>query len=130
MGAVYGVAKRTLASGYSLSDPIELDTVWQQIDRRSRVQETKVVSLSGQYESELDRIERQFQLQTDLIAPASRDVWEMLFDSHANRETLQVDLTGTIASPGTLYSGYIDGDYSERRNGQIWLQFSFTFIRT
>jgi len=129
MGAIYGTATRALASGYSLNDPIELDTTWQQVDRQTKKIGSKVIALSGQYEAELDRFERRLLLQTDLIAPANRDVWDMLFESHGNEEQLQVDLTGTVASPGTLYSGHIEGYPTERRNGQIWLQFSFTFLR-
>lgn len=127
MGVLTFTVTQSPTGGHVVSDVVQLETQFQQIDPMRRIKKTEQESLSGYVESDLDHRVTIYKLTTDVVAEANKLFWLEFFDSVANREQFTVDLTGTIAAPGTSLNVTLEsGGYEPSRQGMVLSKFSFS----
>lgn len=126
MGVITYTALRSLATGHSASTEYQLETAFQQLDAENREKGTLIETLDGSTEYDFDNLTGFIALTTDIVLHDDLEFWEEFFDSVAGRESFFVDLTGTIASPGTDISVQLHrGGYRPQRDGNLTYKFAF-----
>lgn len=98
MTAITYTAKRNLASGHGAGTSYNLETDAEKIDPVRKVVGSSGVALDGTSEGVIDRIERGWSVQTDIIEEADRPLWEEFIDSVAALESFIFDAYGTTAA--------------------------------
>jgi hypothetical protein len=93
-----------LKGGHSAGTSYKIETNFDSFPREFVFKGAKDEALDGTPEGWLQAIQRQWEIQTDLVLKAAAADWIEFFTSVASAETFQVDFTGTIASPGTNVS--------------------------
>lgn len=130
MGVIKYDAKRNVIGGHTIGVEYSIETAFQQNDPSTAEVGTGRIPLGGGAgEYELDRIDELVALQSDIVTEANLLLWKEFLTSVQAREQFSVDLTGTIASPGTDLDCVIHrGGFNPRRSAaglQLYL-FSFT----
>ena len=120
------VDRGELVSGHVAGTQYQLETAFQGFPRRLVAKGQKDETLDGTPEGWLFALQHEYDLVTDFIALASRDQWREFFSSVMNAETFQLDLTGTIGSPGASISVWLpDDQINEQQIGGVGVQYSF-----
>lgn len=101
MAVITYTARRSLIGGHSIGVAYQIETMFWARPRARVYHGHQSVTLSGLVESHLYRIEGSYQITSDIVAPANLGLWREFIDSVMNRETFNIDFTGTIAAPGT-----------------------------
>lgn len=92
-----------LVPGHVAGQQYQIEIGLQSFPRDWQFNRNESETLDGTPESWLDAIQREWSLQTDYILAANIGAWREFFTSVANRETFQIDFTGTIANPGPSF---------------------------
>lgn len=90
-----------LKGGHSAGTPYQIEINFESFPRELIAKGAKDEALDGTPEGWLQAIQRQWDVQTDLVLKAAAVDWAEFFTSVMSAETFQIDFTGTIASPGT-----------------------------
>ena len=129
MGVLTYTARRNVIAGHTVGVSYQIETDFQVIDDDSPEIGTQQVMLDGSVEYEIDRLDNFVALQSDVVAEANKLLWREFLTSVAGREAFTVDLTGTLASPGTDLSCILhQGRYKPVRAaaGSPYYVFNFT----
>lgn len=130
MGVITYTAKRNVIAGHTINLSYQIETAFQQIDDSTKEKGHLREMLDAvTIEYELDGITDLIQLLSDEVVEADKLLWKEFTTSVQAREIFQVDLTGTIASPGTdlnckIHSG---AGYHPRRSQSGVQQYKFGF---
>ena len=126
MPVITYTAKRSLIGGHTVGLSYKIETQFHARPRGTAFSGERRVTLDGTPESWLDDIVRRYQILSDYIAPAALPNWREFLDSVINGEYFQIDFTGTIASPGTDVSVWMEStQWEEREVGALYRQFNF-----
>lgn len=121
----YTATRQLVGSG---SAEIETDT---QAQERLQIEESEEsVSMSGVgRESQLDRLDFEWQFTTIPVPEADLPRWREFAASVANGETFTIDIDGTQAAPVSVISAsYVKGSYRENRFSKAYLTISFRIL--
>lgn len=91
----YLVGGHTAGNSYQIE--CQLDGYPARFSAKGEIDE----ALDGTPEGWLHALQREYDVQSDLVLLSARPNWREFFTSVINAETFQIDFTGTIASPGT-----------------------------
>lgn len=128
MTAFYYTALRDVQSGNTLGDPYSFDAQLSAKQRKPKVVKTVHTSLSGNAETVVSRREQIFTMSSLPVSGSEAEQWLEFLSSTDGGEQFQVDLTGTIASPGTLQNAIMVKDFTETYiPGFNETRFSFSF---
>ncbi len=129
MGVITYTAQRNTIGGHTIGVEYKIETAWQQIDESTKERGTKREMLDSTLEYELDAILDLVRLQSDEVIEADKLLWKEFTTSVQAREVFQVDLTGTIASPGTNLQCKIEAGAGFRpmRSAAGVQRYKFTF---
>ncbi len=126
MGVISYIAKRSIIGGHTAGIEYKIETSFQDVDAFDKVAGTQINMLNADTEYELDNIRDFYHLTSDLVDDADLDEWKEFFNSVAGRESFNVDLTGTIAAPGTDLASILErGGYQPLRDGNLTYRFTF-----
>lgn len=128
MAAFHYTALRDLMSGHTADTDYSFDGALSALQRKPKVQKKEIISLGGQVETVINRREVFYQCSSIIEDGTNADQWLEFLSSVDGGEQFQVDLTGTVASPGTLQNAIISKDFSQSFiSGSNAYKFSFTF---
>lgn len=129
MPVITYVARRSIIGGHSDGNTYQIETDFYSRELATKFIGERRVTLDGTPESWLDRIERRRSIQTDLITAATLPNWREFLDSVMNAETFEIDFTGTIASPGTDVTVWLESmQIAENEVAGPIRQFSFVVV--
>lgn len=102
MGVLTYTAQRNPISGQTIGIEYQIETAFQIIDEDAKPKGTERLMLDQKtVEYELDGIPDMIRVRSDEVVEADKLLWKEFTTSIAAREQFKIDLTGTIASPGT-----------------------------
>lgn len=102
MGVLTYTAKRNVIGGHTIGLSYQIETAFQIIDDDAKPVGTERKMLDQvTVEYELDGISDTVMVMSDEVEEADKLLWKEFTMSVAARELFQIDLTGTIAAPGT-----------------------------
>ncbi len=129
MGVITYTAQRNLIGGHTVGIEYQIETAWQEIDESTKEQGTRRQMLDSTIEYELDAIVDLVRLKSDEVVEADKLLWKEFTTSVQAREVFKVDLTGTIASPGTDLQCKIEAGVGFRpmRSAPGVQRYKFTF---
>ena len=126
MGVLTYFAERDLVSGHSQGVQYTIETAFQETLGWNREIGYLEETLDDSTEYELDVLKKYYRLTSDLVTDADLGLWQEFFSSVSAREQLQVDLTGTVASPGTNLNAILHrGNFNPLRQGPNAYLFTF-----
>ena len=130
MGVLIYDAKRFLTGGHGLGSEQKIETAFTVDDQDTKETGSLRRSLGGATEYELDRIDDLVTVQSDVVLETDKLFWKEFTTSVQAREAFKIDLTGTIAVPGTVLNCIIEKNagFHPRRTqpGVQTYRFSFT----
>lgn len=130
MGVLTYDAKRSLIGGHTIGVEYQIETAFQVLDNNADPKGTERVMLDQvTVEYELDGLPEMVTVMSDEVLEADKLLWKEFSMSVAAREQFKIDLTGTIASPGTDLDCKIarGAGYHPRRTQAGVQQYKFTF---
>ncbi|KKK90084.1 hypothetical protein LCGC14_2726630 [marine sediment metagenome] len=129
MGVLTYIAKRNIIGGHTLGLEYKIETALQVIDESAKPKGTSREMLDDTIEYELDSMPDLVMVTSDEVLEADKLLWKEFTTSVAARELFQIDLTGTIASPGTALDCIIEkgAGYHPRRSQAGVQQYKFSF---
>lgn len=129
MGVLTYTAKRNIIGGHTIDTVYQIETAFQIIDQDAREFGTSIEMLGGAIEYDLDRLTEFVSLRSDVVVEADLLEWKEFLTSVQGRETFSVDLTGTIASPGTDLSSIMHrGGFKPVRTQPGVQSYTFNFV--
>lgn len=130
MGVLTYTAKRNVIGAHTVGLSYDIETAFQVIDESTKEKGTKREMLDGTVEYELDAIIDLIAVTSDEVVEADKLLWKEFTTSVQAREAFQIDLTGTIAAPGTQLNCIVEagaGFHPRRSQAGVQLyKFSFT----
>lgn len=127
MAAVSYIALRSLRAGVTENDPISYDFEVSAVDRTTKPQTGKAVSLSGWTETVRDRTDELYKITTVPVLEADFDHFRQFLDSCDGGEQFTLDPYGTIAVPVQAMNCILETrGYKEKRVSQRYLSVTFT----
>ena len=102
MGVLTYTATRNIIGGHVFGNDFKIETAFQIIDDSANPKGTERLMLDQvTLEYELDGISDMVNVMSDEVVEADKLLWKEFTTSVAAREQFKIDLTGTIAAPGT-----------------------------
>jgi hypothetical protein len=127
MAAFYYTALRDVMSGHTVSNSYSFDGALSAMQRKPKVIKKDIISLGGNIETVVSRREVFVKCSSILEDGANAEQWLEFLSSVDGGEQFQADLTGTIASPGTLNNAILHKDFIQSFvAGSNSYKFSFT----
>lgn len=130
MGVLTYDAKRNIIGGHTLGLEYQIETAFQVIDDNADPKGTERMMLDQvTLEYELDGIQDLVTVMSDEVVEADKLLWKEFTTSVAAREQFKIDLTGTIAAPGTDLDCKIakGAGYRPKRSAAGVQRYKFTF---
>ena len=129
MGVLTYTAKRNVIATHTLGLTYNIETAFQIIDDTEVPIGTEREMLDKvTVEYELDGARRLVTVQSDEIVEADFELWREFLTSVHAREQFNIDLTGTIAVPGTVLNCKLyRGNFAPNRTGPGIQQYKQTF---
>ena len=130
MGVLTYTAKRNVIGGHTAGLSYKIETAFQINDASTKEFGTQRDALGGDVEYELDRIDDLISLKSDVVVESDKLLWKEFTTSVQAREAFTVDLTGTIAAPGTDLNCIIDrnaGFHPNREASGVQV-YTFNFV--
>lgn len=128
MGVLTYTATRDVIVTHTVGLVYQIETAFQIIDEDSPETGSEHRMLDSSVEYELDNFSDLVLLKSDIVVEADKLLWREFFKSVGGREPLTVDLTGTIAAPGTNLNGILHkGRYRPVRTSDGVQTYTFTF---
>jgi hypothetical protein len=102
MGVLTYTAKRNVIGAHTAGVSYQIETAFQRIDEETGPvgSEQRMIDVVT-VEYELDGLLDTINLLSDVVTESELPTWKEFLTSVMAREIFQLDLTGTIASPGT-----------------------------
>lgn len=123
-------AKRSLIAGHVAGTQYEIEFSIRSA-RRSRASVTQANrSFAGDRETLYFRADEVWSVETTLVDESNLDAWREFLDSVEDGESFQLDVGGSVASPGEVMNGFIEGRPAENRAEPNWYRFRFGFGRS
>ncbi len=130
MGVLTYTAQRNPIGGHTIGLEYQIETAFQVVDESTKERGTKREMLDATVEYELDSIIELIRVTSDEVVEADKLLWKEFTTSVQAREQFKIDLTGTIAAPGTDLNCIIEASagFMPRRSqaGVQRYKFSFT----
>ncbi len=104
------VDRGELAAGHTAATQYQIETIFEDSPRRTRVKGARAETEDGAPEAWVSAFQFTYDLRTDLVVSADRELWREFFSSVAGAERFQIDFTGTIASPGPSIDVWLESD--------------------
>lgn len=128
MAAFHYTAQRELMSGHIVGDSYSFDGPLSALQRKNKVKKKEIVSLGGNVETVVNRREVFYRCSSLIEDGIEAEQWLEFLSSVDGGEQFQVDLTGTVAVPGTLRPAILSKDFTQNFIvGSNAYKFSFTF---
>ena len=129
MGVLTYNAKRNPIGGHTIGLEYKIETAFQVVDESTKEKGTQRDMLDDSAEYELDAIRDVIRVTSDEVVEADKLLWKEFTTSVQAREQFQIDLTGTIAAPGTDLSCIIEAGagYRPQRSAPGVQRYKFTF---
>lgn len=129
MGVLTYTATRNIIGGHTFGDEFKIETAFQIIDESSKEKGTQREMLDGTIEYEIDSISDLITVRSDEVVEADKLLWKEFTTSVQAREQFKIDLTGTIAAPGTDLDCIVESMAGFRpvRSQDGAQQYKFTF---
>ncbi len=129
MGVLTYFAKRNPIGGHTIGLEFKIETAFQVIDDSTLPKGTSREMLDATIEYELDSIPDTIKVTSDEVVEADKLLWKEFTTSVAAREQFKIDLTGTIAAPGTDLDCIIDkgAGFRPMRSQAGVQRYKFTF---
>ena len=129
MGVLIYDAKRNVIGGHVAGTEYKIETAFQVNDNDTKETGSERRALGGATEYELDRIDDLRVVMSDLVLEADYLLWKEFTTSVQAREEFSIDLTGTIAAPGTVLACIISkgAGFHPRRAAPGLQQYLFGF---
>lgn len=103
-----------LVSGHTAGSTYQIQFNLQAYPRRREIRGSMEQTNNGTPEGWFQANVFSWGLVTDRVFEAAIQNWEEFFSSVLNGESFTIDLTGTIASPGTVYTVWMPDRTIER----------------
>ncbi len=129
MGVLTYTAKRNIIGGHTLGLEYKIETAFQVVDPFTKEKGALREMLDDTIEYELDSITEFVMVESDEVVEADKLLWKEFTTSVQGREQFKIDLTGTIAAPGTDLNCIIwaNAGYKPRRTQPGVQQYKFSF---
>ncbi len=129
MGVLTYTAQRNPIGGHTIGLEYQIETAFQVIDESTKERGTKREMLDATVEYELDAIIDLVRVRSDEVVEADKLLWKEFTTSVQAREVFKIDLTGTIAVPGTDLQCIIEAGagYHPMRSQAGVQRYKFTF---
>ncbi len=129
MGVLTYNAKRNPIGGHTIGLEYKIETALQVIDDSSLPKGTSLEMLDATIEYELDSIPDMVRVRSDEVVETDKLLWKEFTTSVAAREQFKIDLTGTIAAPGTDLNCIIEkgAGFRPMRSQDGVQRYKFTF---
>lgn len=129
MGVLTYFTKRNPIGGHTIGLEEKIETAFQVIDESTKERGTQRNMLDDTVEYELDSIRDLVRVRSDEVVEADKLLWKEFTTSVQAREPFKIDLTGTIAAPGTDLGCIIEGGAGFRpmRSQDGVQRYKFTF---
>ena len=129
MGVLTYTATRNIIGGHTFGNDFKIETAFQIIDESTKEKGTKREMLDGAVEYELDSIVDLITVKSDEVVEADKLLWKEFTTSVQAREQFKIDLTGTIAAPGTDLDCIVESGagYRPVRSQDGVQHYKFTF---
>ena len=129
MGVLTYTATRNIIGGHTFGNDFKIETAFQVIDESTREKGTKREMLDAGIEYELDSIVDLITVRSDEVVEADKLLWKEFTTSVQAREQFKIDLTGTIALPGTDLNCKIESmaGFRPARSQDGVQRYKFTF---
>ena len=130
MGVLTYNAKRNPIGGHTIGLEYKIETAFQVVDESTKEKGTQRDMLDDSVQYELDAIRDLIRVTSDEVVEADKLLWKEFTTSVQAREQFQIDLTGTIAAPGTDLNCIIEAGagYRPQRSAPGVQRYKFTFM--
>lgn len=119
------VDRSELLGGHSAGSDYTLEFELEAYPRSREARGTLEETNEGTPEGYLSAVILSWSLTTDLVLEANIPAWEEFFSSVMNAESFSFDPTGSVATPGTVYTVWMPDRRINRQQIVRHAKFSF-----